>query len=61
MNSTDLERKTIRNDIQALRGWAVLIVVIDHTRLGFLHSGFLGVDIFFVISGFLICKRLDLI
>ena len=43
-----------RTDIQALRGFAVLIVVLYHTKLNFISAGYLGVDVFFVISGFLI-------
>ncbi|SFO48616.1 acyltransferase family protein [Sphingomonas sp. OK281] len=43
-----------RDDIQALRGWAVLFVVLFHTGLGIAPSGFVGVDIFFVVSGYLI-------
>lgn len=45
-----------RIDIQALRGLAVLFVLVDHARFGALRAGFLGVDIFFVISGYLITQ-----
>jgi peptidoglycan/LPS O-acetylase OafA/YrhL len=46
----------MRRDIQFLRGVAVLFVVLFHAGVGFLANGYLGVDIFFVISGFLITK-----
>ncbi|WP_342588685.1 acyltransferase family protein [Rhizobium sophoriradicis] len=48
--------REFRDDSQALRGLAVLLVVVYHARIGPLPAGYLGVDIFFVISGFLITK-----
>jgi len=43
-----------RGDVQGLRAIAVLAVIIFHAQKKWLPAGFLGVDIFFVISGFLI-------
>jgi peptidoglycan/LPS O-acetylase OafA/YrhL len=54
----DAGRKRFRTDIQALRGLAVLLVILQHARAGFIGAGYLGVDIFFVISGFLITDML---
>ncbi|MDU8929420.1 acyltransferase family protein [Alisedimentitalea sp. MJ-SS2] len=43
-----------RHEIDGLRAIAVLAVIIAHTGLGVLPGGYAGVDVFFVISGFLI-------
>lgn len=43
-----------RYDIQGLRALAVLLVFIFHLNSSWLIGGFVGVDIFFVISGFLV-------
>jgi len=44
----------IRKEIQFLRAVAVILVVLSHTGIPWLHGGFVGVDMFFVISGYVI-------
>jgi peptidoglycan/LPS O-acetylase OafA/YrhL len=46
--------RAFRPDVQALRALAVALVVWYHADLPGFHGGFLGVDVFFVISGFVI-------
>lgn len=47
-----------RGDIQGLRAVAVLIVIAAHAGVPFLPGGFVGVDVFYVISGYLIAALL---
>lgn len=47
-----------RLDIQGLRALAVIFVVVFHVQHRWLPGGFIGVDMFFVISGYLISKGL---
>ena len=47
-----------RKDIQVLRGIAVLSVVLYHSIESFFSYGWLGVDVFFVISGYVLANQL---
>jgi peptidoglycan/LPS O-acetylase OafA/YrhL len=47
-----------RPEIDGLRALAVSSVVVFHVNSGWVSAGYLGVDIFFVISGYLISQRI---
>ena len=51
-------RAEFRPDIQAVRALAVSLVVLYHANIPGFHGGFLGVDVFFVVSGFVITNVL---
>ena len=53
-SGTAPEDRPFRPDVEGLRAVAVLLVVLFHSGVSTLSGGYIGVDVFFVISGFVI-------
>ena len=51
-------KESYMQKIDAFRAIAVIVVILNHFNKNFLPNGYLGVDIFFVLSGFVITKSL---
>lgn len=58
MIKPEADRLRFRPDIEGLRAVAILLVVAAHAGVPWLTGGFVGVDVFFVLSGFLITGKL---
>jgi peptidoglycan/LPS O-acetylase OafA/YrhL len=58
VSHNDVQAPPYRDEIGGLRALAVISVVVFHAARGVLPGGFVGVDIFFVISGYLISRIL---
>tara|TARA_B100000242_G_C43051668_1_gene491386 strand:+ start:621 stop:2741 length:2121 start_codon:yes stop_codon:yes gene_type:complete len=58
MNNKPVIKERYRSELDGLRALAVVAVIINHFNKNILESGYLGVDIFFVISGYVITSSI---
>ena len=49
-----IKKINYRPEIDALRGFAIIFLILYHAKISFFSGGYFGVDIFFVLSGYLI-------
>jgi peptidoglycan/LPS O-acetylase OafA/YrhL len=54
-----IDDRSFRPDIEGLRAVAVALVILYHAGVAPLAGGYVGVDVFFVVSGFLIVVLLE--
>ena len=52
--TSDIKRISHRQDLHAIRGISVIVIIFYHADFELFKGGWLGVDLFFVISGYLI-------
>lgn len=45
--------------LDGLRGISILLVMLFHARVPYFTGGFIGVEIFFILNGFLVSKSFD--
>ena len=54
-----ISKKKVRSDIQFLRGICVTLVFLYHSKMYFFDNGYLGVDLFLLISGYFTAQMLS--